>query len=336
MREKLTPQILPGILLWVLITLLCIPGCTSFLVPPTATPTLTLTPAPTQTHTPTITPTHTLTPSQTPLPTGTPTADFLSELWEPQILNGGQFSYQPVHGYNIEYSDYGLAIADEDHAIVIMIQSFTDMDTDALIDEFSRQMLDLVMGKMAAQYQVIQSYPLKIDDKEGLAFEISGSTSNNSFMGMSVAVKQDTDRILYGLATGFEVEGEDHWNNEGKDLFNKIISSIKFIATSADACPVSTDSTYGFTQENAIKVGGDWFKGPEHERAYLDNLKGPNGEDVKYERLGSLGFGDIIQDEYQVSYNGKSVILYLDMYNFEELYAPVGFTCWGPFTITEP
>lgn len=100
-------------------------------------------------------------------------------------------------------------------------------------------------------------------------------------------------------------------------------------------CPISTDETYGYTIENPIKVGGDFFSGVQRERAFLDNLLGPNGEPLTYIRQGSLGGNDTILDAYEISGLDSPVILYVDMYHFEELRAPVGFACAGPF-ITAP
>jgi hypothetical protein len=78
------------------------------------------------------------------------------------------------------------------------------------------------------------------------------------------------------------------------------------------ACVMSTDKTYGYTQENPIKVGGDDFGGPSRERAYLDNLAGPHGEPISYNRTGSLDSGDTILDAYEISGLGAKVTLYID------------------------
>ncbi len=98
----------------------------------------------------------------------------------------------------------------------------------------------------------------------------------------------------------------------------------------AGAC-VSTDKTYGYTQENPIKVGGDFLDGPVRERAYLDNLAGPNGETITYARIGSIIFGETILDAFVITGLGAEVTLYIDEYVYAELQAPVGFTCLGAF-----
>lgn len=105
----------------------------------------------------------------------------------------------------------------------------------------------------------------------------------------------------------------------------------------ASACVVSTDSTYGYSPDNPIRVGGDAFGGPPRERAYLDSLSGPNGEAISYYREGSIYYVDTILDIYHVSYDGSnSVVLYIDEYSYQELMAPVGFVCWTPIPLSAP
>jgi len=112
--------------------------------------------------------------------------------------------------------------------------------------------------------------------------------------------------------------------------------SVQFLEREAGACAVSTDSTYGYTQENPIRTGGDWMDGPARERMYLDNLLGPNGESITYERLQSLESGDTILDLYEVKTGGNTYLLYLDEYSFSEPLAPVGLTCAGDFGLAAP
>ena len=100
---------------------------------------------------------------------------------------------------------------------------------------------------------------------------------------------------------------------------------------------VSTDKTYGYDQSNPIKVGGaKESNGPLNERRFLNALLGPNGETVTYVRKGSCcafkspnGFNGVgLLDRYEVTYDGleTAVILFINMYDYGELKAPVGFT----------
>ncbi|WP_224240411.1 hypothetical protein [Hyalangium gracile] len=90
--------------------------------------------------------------------------------------------------------------------------------------------------------------------------------------------------------------------------------------------------SYGLSPENPIQVGG----GPEGQEAFLESLRGPEGQPLAWRRLGSccqfetpngvLGIG--LLDMYEVIHEGQehSVILYLDMYDSGPLAAPAGFT----------
>jgi hypothetical protein len=95
---------------------------------------------------------------------------------------------------------------------------------------------------------------------------------------------------------------------------------------------VDVPDSYGFSPENPIHVGG----GPHGQRAFLETLRGPDGQSLAWRRLGSccefetpngiMGFG--LLDLYEITYEGmeRPVILYLDMYESGPVMAPVGFT----------
>ena len=100
---------------------------------------------------------------------------------------------------------------------------------------------------------------------------------------------------------------------------------------------VSEDKSYGYTKRNPIKVGGvENSEGPLNERRYLNALAGPDGEPITYRRQGSCcqfktensPFGGGMLDIYEVTWEGRKspVILYINMYDYGELKAPVGFT----------
>ena len=99
---------------------------------------------------------------------------------------------------------------------------------------------------------------------------------------------------------------------------------------------VSDDDTYGYSEKNAIKVGGGIESGAANERKYLNGLLGPNGETITYVRRGSCCpvksengiMGTAILDIYEIKYNDemKPIVLYINMYDPGELKAPKGFT----------
>jgi len=99
---------------------------------------------------------------------------------------------------------------------------------------------------------------------------------------------------------------------------------------------ISDDQSYG-TEKNPIMVGGvSDSKGPQNERAYLDLLAGPEGQEITYNRVKSCcsfsterGFmGKGLLDVYKITYQGQKepIYLYINMYDYQTLYAPMGFT----------
>lgn len=100
---------------------------------------------------------------------------------------------------------------------------------------------------------------------------------------------------------------------------------------------ISTNSDYGTSPKDPIKVGGvEKSQGPLNEQRFLNALAGPNGEDVSFFRSGSCcsfktknGFmGAGLLDVYKVTWVGSSdtLSLYLNMYDYGPLKAPAGFT----------
>ncbi|GAB5417964.1 MAG: hypothetical protein Crog4KO_14170 [Crocinitomicaceae bacterium] len=94
---------------------------------------------------------------------------------------------------------------------------------------------------------------------------------------------------------------------------------------------------YGYSQSEPINVGGvSDGNGPGMERKFLNQLAGPNGEEITYDRVSSccafdtphglLGQG--LLDVYEVTWEGLTAPkkLYINMYDYEEPMIPVGFT----------
>jgi len=102
---------------------------------------------------------------------------------------------------------------------------------------------------------------------------------------------------------------------------------------------ISTDATYGFSENNPIQVGGvSSNEGPINERRFLNALAGPNGEAISYFRAGSccpiksnnnpFGGGSVMLDKYRVTWQGAkdTLSIYINMYDSGVLKAPKGFT----------
>jgi hypothetical protein len=96
----------------------------------------------------------------------------------------------------------------------------------------------------------------------------------------------------------------------------------------------ASDKTYGYTEENPIMVGAK-DGGPKNQRRFLNALAGPNGEEIKYYRIGSCcpfktNYGIYensgLLDMYNIDYEGltKSLVVFINMYDSDALKVPVG------------
>ena len=307
-----------------MISVLCLAGCsTPLFAAPTATPTTTLTA--TQTPIPTQPPTPTKTFTPTPRPP--------IELGERHEITEAGFAFRVPKGYASQIEERQAFISDLDGTLVI---SFAGVESTSSEEEIVDEYLDAVARKSEGEFEKTPSDPVTVGGIEGKAFDLTGSLFGSPLKGKTFIIPIGSNRFLFALAISNISEDEQAWETKGSKVFEAVIDSLEFIESgSADSCPISSDPTYGYAKENAIRVGdgGEFFGGPARERAYLDHLRGPNGEPISYERNGSLNFEDTILDEYVIHGLGTPVTLYLDIYKFEELKAPVGFTCAGSFEL---
>lgn len=305
---------------------------------PQPVPTATLTPEPTNTPLPTAT--STLTPTRTPRPTSTPTIEPALALGEPQVVPEGGYSFRPPIGYVVDVQGAQVGVFDQERTIIISIFGATSNPQNQSADEILDEFVAAVFKKGDGNYEKENQQAITVDGFEGLSYDLTGNLFGFPLRGQAVIIMPDRNRYFFGLGIANTGRDKKRWENEGIKVFTGLINSITFStsdqAQSSNGCKISTDSTYGYNQENPIRVGGDAFGGPPRERAYLDNLLGANGEKVSYERTGSFSFGNTILDAFEITVAGKKVTLYIDEYSFSEPQAPVGFTCVGTFPLSKP
>jgi hypothetical protein len=105
---------------------------------------------------------------------------------------------------------------------------------------------------------------------------------------------------------------------------------------------VADDPDYAYTKEQPVQVGGGAMFVASRERRYLDALRGPAGEPVRYKRTATTTLAPnaiSIIDVYEVTYDGaeKPLTIYLDAYHYDdELRAPKGLVCGAPIALTPP
>jgi hypothetical protein len=112
-------------------------------------------------------------------------------------------------------------------------------------------------------------------------------------------------------------------------------------AARAAHCAVSDDPAYGVTPAHPVQVGGGAMFVASREKRYMDALRGPAGEPVRYRRLNTAPspHGPVTLDVYEATYDSADgpVTLYLDAFHFDDrMRAPKGFTCGAPLDLAPP
>lgn len=311
-------------------------GCnTPIFSKPTSTllPTITSSPIPTITLTPIST--RTLIPTKTLIPSATPSF----RLGKIQTVDSGEYSFQSPIGFMPVMYASQVSFSNFDESILISTGIKTTQGQlytvpqimDSFLSNIGKDIVNLVTGQYTSAV---------VDGIEGLSTEISGILFEKEIAGKVIVVGLDHSRYFISIGIATISTDNNLWENEGRKNNDLIIGSIHFLeppsSTISKTCPISTDPTYGYSQDNPIKVGGGDFGGPSRERVYLDNLLGPNGETISYNRTGSFSYGNTILDIYVISGLNKDVTLYIDEYSFIELKAPVGFVCKAGFPLAEP
>ena len=111
--------------------------------------------------------------------------------------------------------------------------------------------------------------------------------------------------------------------------FSAVVPATKDAVADASACVTASDTSYGVTVSNAVKVGPAAADSSKGEATYLQSLRGPSGQSVRTSRIGSALFADTVLRVYEVSYEGiqAPIAIYLDVSRFEAPKAPAGFSC---------
>lgn len=294
-------------------------GCSAPTPEPTVTPTVTATQTPASTSTPIPAPTATATPS--------PKAIDVE-------ADGFNFSVPLNMDYDLKNNIVG--VYDLEGTFIASFIRATYDETTHSLEETLNAYLNEVTDR-GGDFTQGEPYPVTVGGADGLAVDLTGKLISSPVEGRAFIVEPEDNVVFFGLGVSNLTANDEQWKASGEGYFQSLIDSVQFVEVqNSKACIISDDKTYGYSETNPIKVGGDWLEGPAREEAYLDNLLGPNGEILTYERLGSASSGDTILDEYHITGSGVDATLYLDEYNYSPLQAPVGFTCIGEFPLSAP
>jgi hypothetical protein len=277
-------------------------------------------------NTPSPTPTRTLT--ATPELTPIPTIDFI--LGEYEDIEHGGFRYRQIEGFDRMYSPGAVSMSSEAPALLITLWG-SPMKPDTTLQKAVEDLAAFLSGEMDS-FSASAIYWYNVGDEQGFAKNFAGEVYGEQMLGFAAVAYHHGD-------TSFEfisMAPIDRWALDGEIIAVQVFESIEFFEPTPmeNMCPVSTDPTYGYSEDNPIGVGtGDIHVGPSLERDYLDQLRGPRGETLEYVRQGSIDTGETIVDVYVITigYLTETVTLYLDEYNLDPFVIPQGFTCAWSF-----
>jgi len=246
---------------------------------------------------------------------------------------------KPKEKYVLEVKGSQASITSEDESLLISLISETQAYNTTMDD-----CIELVVEKMTRDVEGFvesDADPVAMGLEPSLASNISGILFGQPFVGSLVAARPWQGRCFTAIGLTLGNDAVDRWQNEGKPVFEAILSSLVFLyPVVSGQCEVSTDSAYGYSTDAPIRTGNsNLVDGLARQEAYLNVLMATDGKAISYTRTHSIVMdnGDIL-DVYQVTIPGQSspVSLYFDMYRFEELKAPMNFSCSAPFPIGAP
>lgn len=282
--------------------------------------------------------------TQTALENATPTVT------PPGVVAEGEQSYQVIQGgYGLELSlsDFHVSVrgpmtwvrSRETPVNTMVLGNISKYELVGL-DELRPQIFASLFGS-DAKIEEEEVENIELDGVKGIAVNYAASITQMKAKGRLVIVKPTEKRYIAVVGIGDPADPKgDQWLAHGVDFFEATLKGLSVLDESAienrEICPMAEDETYGLSKENPIKVGGEAWEGPARARAYLDNLKGMDGQWVVYERTGSIEVGSMPLDAYEVQVDGKTITLYVDQYSFETLQTPQGLNCNGAFPIVEP
>jgi hypothetical protein len=246
---------------------------------------------------------------------------------------------KPKEKYDLEVKGSQASIASKDEALLISLISETQA-YNITMDEC----ILLVVNRMSQDVEGFSAQdadPVAVGTETGFISQISGTLFGQPFVGSLVAARPWQGRCFTAIGLTLGTDASDRWQNEGKPVFETIVSSLVFLyPVVSGQCEVSSDGAYGYSENAPIRTGNSNLSdGLARQEAYLNVLMSTEGKAISYTRTHSIVMdnGDIL-DVYQVSIPGQSspVTLYLDMYTFEELKAPMNLSCSAPFPIGAP
>lgn len=262
------------------------------------------------------------------------------------IVQDGGFAFpipinlaQPGQTYTLTQQGTQASLANMDESLLVSLvreEGFAPPVLTTCLAQLQKR-----MAKDIPDLTLAEAQSLALSGKPATAHPIQGTFFDQPMQGMLVVGSPADGYCLTIVAVTLGEQAEILWQTEGSPMLQVILDKLLFDEVQKPArCGITEDPSYGTTEENPIRVGNsNLYDGIAREEAYLDSLVGPQGQALTFIRLKSIltESGETL-DIYQVTYEGltEPLILYLDMYHYEDPLAPLGLSCIGSIPLEQP
>lgn len=298
-------------------------------------------PTPTQipTEVPTVAPTATRTlPTNTPKPTPTTIDDFAVNN-EFIVYQGGYSVSVPMLNYQVEVLGGDTIIASRESQFIILINSLTSDEQLPQVSELLPKQTEDFLGE-AGEISLGEITQTEFNGIPAAKASYNQVIDNNSFTGEALLILPDDHNSVLILGLAVVDASTSSWEEFGKPEFEQVLTNLELLPEEMlkdrFECLMSTDSTYGFSKDNPIRVGGQAWLGPSRANAYLNNLIDSQGKHIESVRDGSVQYGDTILDLYTINAGQQQYIIYVDQYSWETPLTPIGLNCLGAYPLSKP
>ncbi len=287
------------------------------------------TPTPIPTATLTITPTFTITP--TAAITLTPTPFYPIELGREVKVRSGGFSIARFKDYDVFSDNGGVYMTSDDEKVRVSAFAFADPG-DYSISGLARQFAENITKRYP---DIAVGEPVKgtFGEIDMVTVDYNGTADDEPLQGRFSIYRPEDSKLVYLIV---EAASELRWEREGQRAYEQVTGSLSIFPIEVwENCPIHKNGSYGASPDWPIKIGGGLRDGEQRIEDYLDALLSARSEPVGYYRNGTVEgrYGNL--DEYFLYWgnNGRRT-LYFDIYQYEELFAPSGFTCSAPLPMS--
>lgn len=264
------------------------------------------------------------------------------ELGETIDMTLGGYTIRDIVGYIQENDGQVINFYKEDNTINIMVLGLIGFEEVYTPEEIIDEFLLGITQETSDKFQKIESVPVTVDGIDGTAFSINGTFYGDIVEGETFVIMVNDSQILFGFGLGAVLGGNNFWVSEGQDIFDELIDSIDLLEVTTNdsglysACPIASDSSYGYSLDNPIMLGGGEANAQARAADYFSALGGPYGETLTYEKSETIDHNGAALDVYQIDFDGIPLTLYFDVDNYETLMAPDGFICWEEIPVSAP